>query len=135
MSNISNECPYCQHPMQIAEMACHHCDVAVRAAFPEGRLGRLPVEHQRFIEMFLLASGNLKQIAEMTGVSYPTVRSRLDKVIGVLREEIAREAPTQGTLLDAVAEPGPTSGRASRRAGRRPSTTQAETAERLIKSI
>jgi hypothetical protein len=52
------------------------------------------VEHQRFIEMFVLASGNLKAIAEQAGVSYPTVRSRLDKIIDALRQVImeSREA-------------------------------------------
>ena len=31
------------------------------------RLAGLPVEHQRFIEMFVLAGGNLKEIAEQVG--------------------------------------------------------------------
>ena len=66
------------------------------------RLGNLPVEHQRFIEMFVLASGSLKEIAEKTGVSYPTVRSRLDRVIEALRKEIAKTSEIKGTILDAV---------------------------------
>jgi hypothetical protein len=68
------------------------------------RLGDLPVEHQRFIEMFVLASGSLKEIAEKTGVSYPTVRSRLDKVIEALRKEISKTKSVKGSLLDAVGE-------------------------------
>jgi hypothetical protein len=54
--------------------------------------------------MFVLASGSLKEIAEKTGVSYPTVRSRLDKVIEVLRAEIAKTIKVKGSLLDAVGE-------------------------------
>lgn len=54
--------------------------------------------------MFVLASGSLKQIAEQTGVSYPTVRSRLDKVIEVLRTQIAKTTKVKGTILDAVAD-------------------------------
>ncbi len=69
-------------------MACPSCEVSVEADFPAPRLARLPVEHQRFIEMFVLASGNLKAIAEQAGVSYPTVRSRLDKIIESLRQVI-----------------------------------------------
>ena len=83
------------------------------------RLSSLPVEHQRFIEMFVLAGGNLKEIAEGVGVSYPTIRSRLDKVIDALRAEIAKTRRVHGTLLDAV-EPG---------------KTNAEEAARLIKGI
>ena len=69
------------------------------------RVAGLPVEHQRFIEMFVLAGGNLKQIAEQVGVSYPTIRSRLDKVIDALRGEIAKTQRVRGSVLDAV-EPG-----------------------------
>ena len=69
-------------------MSCPSCEISIDADFPAPRLARLPVEHQRFIEMFVLASGNLKAIAEQAGVSYPTVRSRLDKIIDALRQVI-----------------------------------------------
>jgi hypothetical protein len=77
--------------MQVTGMSCASCGVAIEADFPAPRLARLPVEHQRFIEMFVLASGNLKAIAEQAGVSYPTVRSRLDgdEVLGEERTEAA----------------------------------------------
>lgn len=97
-------CPYCQQAMTVSRMTCHACEVSVEAAFPTARLANLPVEHQRFIEIFVLASGSLKEIAEQTGVSYPTVRSRLDKVIAALREEIGRTQKTKGSILDAVSE-------------------------------
>ena len=116
---LANECPYCGTPMTVTEMTCADCRVAVRAAFPMSRLAGLPVEHQRFIEMFVLAGGNLKEIAEQVGVSYPTIRSRLDRVIESLRGEIAKTQRVRGSLLDAV-EPG---------------KTNAEEAARIIKRI
>lgn len=73
-------------------MTCPSCEVSIEADFPAPRLARLPVEHQRFIEMFVLASGNLKAIAEQAGVSYPTVRSRLDKIIDALRQVITESS-------------------------------------------
>ncbi len=73
-------------------MSCASCGVAIEADFPAPRLARLPVEHQRFIEMFVLASGNLKAIAEQAGVSYPTVRSRLDKIIDALRQVVVESS-------------------------------------------
>jgi hypothetical protein len=101
----TNECPYCQTAMAVTEMTCGHCRVSIHADFPMSRVAGLPVEHQRFIEMFVLAGGNLKQIAEQVGVSYPTIRSRLDKVIDALRGEIAKTQRVRGSVLDAV-EPG-----------------------------
>jgi hypothetical protein len=118
-AQITAECPYCRQAMIISRMTCHRCDIAVETAFPTARLANLPSEHQRFIEIFVLASGSLKEMAEQTGVSYPTVRSRLDKVIAALREEIGRTQKTKGTILDAVS------------AGK----LSAETAAKLIKSI
>ena len=85
---VTNHCPYCHRAMQLTRMSCPSCAISVEADFPAPRLARLPVEHQRFIEMFVLASGNLKAIAEQAGVSYPTVRSRLDKIIEALRQVI-----------------------------------------------
>jgi hypothetical protein len=118
-SRITNECPYCGTPMTVTQMSCGGCGVSITADFPMSRIAGLPVEHQRFIEMFLLAGGNLKEIAEQVGVSYPTIRSRLDKVIEALRGEIAKTQRVRGNLLDAI-EPGKTS---------------AESAARLIKRI
>ncbi len=52
--------------------------------------------------MFVLAAGSLKELVEQTGVSHPTVRSRLEKVIEALRVEIAKSARVKGSVLDAV---------------------------------
>jgi hypothetical protein len=88
--------------MAVSRMTCHDCNVSIEAAFPTPRLASLPIEHQRFVEIFVLAGGNLKQIAEQAGVSYPTIRSRLDKVIDSLRQQIAATQEVRGTILDAV---------------------------------
>ncbi len=96
----SNVCPYCSRGMSVRVMECQHCDVSIQTVYPEMRLGSLPIEHQRFIEMFVLASGRLKGIANQTGVSYPTVRSRLDRIIEELRSRIADTSSE--TILDAL---------------------------------
>src|SRR5688500_18346047 len=99
---LTNQCPYCQSLMDVTRMACPGCQCAIEGQFATTRLGRLPSEHQRFIEIFLLACGSLKEIAQQAGVSYPTVRSRLDKVIDALRAEIASAHQVSGSPLDAV---------------------------------
>lgn len=89
---VTNHCPYCHSAMQVTGMTCTACEISIDADFPAPRLARLPVEHQRFIEMFVLASGNLKSIAEQAGVSYPTVRSRLDRIIETLQRVVAESS-------------------------------------------
>jgi hypothetical protein len=110
----TNLCPYCQHAMAVSRMTCQACSIAVEAEFPSPRLANLPTEHQRFIEIFVLAGGNLKQIAEQAGVSYPTVRSRLDKVIESLRQQISHTHEVRGTILDAVSPDSPQANEAAR---------------------
>lgn len=44
-------------------------------------LASLDEEDLNFIKKFLLASGSLKEVASIYGVTYPTVRLRLDKLI------------------------------------------------------
>ncbi|HEX3527820.1 MAG TPA: DUF2089 family protein [Thermoanaerobaculia bacterium] len=97
---VTNHCPYCHRAMQVTRMSCPSCEISVDAGFPAPRLARIPVEHQRFIEMFVLASGNLKAIAEQAGVSYPTVRSRLDKIIEALRLVILESSGDRDEAFD-----------------------------------
>src|SRR3990172_7322285 len=101
---VTNQCPFCGESMVVSRMTCHACSISVDAGFPAPRLANLPTEHQKFIEIFVLAGGNLKLIAQQAGVSYPTVRSRLDKVIEALRQDIGRSQKVRGTILDAVSD-------------------------------
>ncbi|MBN1589396.1 MAG: DUF2089 family protein [Pirellulales bacterium] len=45
----------------------------------------LEEEDLAFIKRFILASGSLKQMAEAYGISYPTVRLRLDRLIAKIK--------------------------------------------------
>ena len=64
----SYSCPYCSHSMIVSRMTCHACGISVDGAFPVPRVANLPTEHQQFIEIFVLAGGNLKLIAKQAGV-------------------------------------------------------------------
>ena len=59
---------------------------------PEWMVG-LDQEDVSFMKNFLLASGSLKEIANQYGVTYPTVRLRLDKLIQKIQinEDISNE--------------------------------------------
>ncbi len=48
-------------------------------------LDGLSEEDLAFIRRFVLASGSLKEMAEIYGISYPTVRLRLDRLIGTIK--------------------------------------------------
>ncbi len=56
-------------------------------------MANLDDEDLSFIKKFILASGSLKEIAKLYGVTYPTVRLRLDKLIQKIKigEDSANE--------------------------------------------
>ena len=54
-------------------------------------LMRLTEEEQRVDADFVMCSGSLKEMAARMGVSYPSVRNRLDEIIGELRRAVAAD--------------------------------------------
>jgi hypothetical protein len=73
--------------MRISKLTCEACELAHEGEFFTPRLYRLSADEQRFVELFVLASGSLKAMAQVLEVSYPTVRNRLDRLIAQLEEQ------------------------------------------------
>jgi hypothetical protein len=65
-------------------------------------LAYLDAQELEFITRFVLASGSLKEVAKQYGVSYPTLRGRLDKLIEKLRQARAERKPDE--VLDLMAD-------------------------------
>ena len=66
-------------------------------------LANLEEEDVAFIKRFLLASGSLKEIAAQYGVSYPTVRLRLDRLIQKIKLSETVEADPYVSLVKRLA--------------------------------
>ncbi len=78
-------CPACGNTkFRIERLACTNCQTAVEGSFSVSRLATLPEDYVGFVETFLKCRGNIKEVERELGISYPTVRSRLDKVIALL---------------------------------------------------
>jgi len=69
---------------------------------PAHPLTRLPAEDLDFILRFVLVSGSLKDLGNEYGVSYPTIRARLDRLIERVRQVAAGRAPDP--FLDQLAD-------------------------------
>jgi len=74
-------CPSCQSILEVAHLACNNCGTTVEGHFELSVLTCLDADDQTFIINFLKSSGNLKNMAHFYGISYPTVRNRLDTLI------------------------------------------------------
>jgi hypothetical protein len=96
-------CPACQHPLRIERLRCEACQTTVEGRFGWPRLARLAAEDQQLVELLLLASGSLKAVAKQLGISYPTMRKRLDALIEQLELQVKHDEQQRRQLLKDVA--------------------------------
>jgi len=82
-----SRCPQCDGPLQIAALHCPQCDLTLTGEFPRCRFCELSPEHREFLEVFVRCRGVIRQMEEELGISYPTVRSRMDDLLEALSFE------------------------------------------------
>lgn len=104
-------CPVCSGELTIARLHCRSCGTALEGEFGVGRFGRLDPEQLALLESFLRARGNLKEMERELGISYPTVRARVD---GLLRALDLADGGATENLEDSDDEADPDSPSASR---------------------
>jgi hypothetical protein len=78
-------------------------DIAVEGAFELPQLARLTLEDQIFVAAFLKSHGSIKEMEQVFGVSYPTIKARLNRIAGQLEfvdTNPAPLAPARGDILD-----------------------------------
>ena len=81
-------CPSCDSSLEVTELSCTVCQTQLRGVFPPVPLARIAPEHQQFIETFVLCRGIIRDVERTLGISYPTVRARLDAAVGALEEAV-----------------------------------------------
>jgi len=102
MKNSVLQCPACQGRMAPVKLKCTTCQLTVEGVLPQSRLGLLSQEHQQFVEAFLLARGNIREVEKELGISYPTVRKRIEEVVQALGYSAEARRLEQQEILDAV---------------------------------
>ena len=75
------KCSGCGHAMKIERMRCDECGVQVEGAFEVSALGRLSLADPVFAVAFLRSHGSIKQMEKLFGISYPTVKNRLNAIV------------------------------------------------------
>jgi hypothetical protein len=88
-NRILNSCPICGGEMTITRLSCEDCGTAVTGKFGHGLFSNLNDEEIRFVELFVVCRGNIKEVEKRLGVSYPTVRGKLDGVVGKLEKTLS----------------------------------------------
>ena len=102
MSRSINTCPSCDGELIIRELYCPACDIQIRGSFSAPEVApslRLNSEQQAFLRLFVMSRGNLSDVERALGVSYPTVRAKLDDLIAAFAAE-SGSTPAESKQLD-----------------------------------
>ncbi len=74
-------CPVCGEKLSITKLSCPQCSSAIEGDFQPCEFCRLKAEDLDFVKVFIKCRGNIKDVEKELGISYPTVRGKLDTVI------------------------------------------------------
>src|SRR6266487_3560044 len=82
--DVISTCPVCEGELAITRLHCRSCGTTLEGEFGVGRFGRLSREQLALLESFLRSRGNLKDLERELGISYPTVRGRVEALLRAL---------------------------------------------------
>jgi hypothetical protein len=103
--DVISTCPVCEGELLISRLHCRSCGTALEGEFGVGRFGRLSREQLSLLESFLRARGNLKEMERELGISYPTVRARVDALVRALGLSDGETPIDEDEAGDEAAEP------------------------------
>lgn len=98
--DVISTCPVCSGELAVTRLHCRSCGTTLEGDFSVGRFGRLSREQLALLESFLRSRGNLREMERELGLSYPTVRSRVEALVRALGFGPRADG-------DEPAEPGP----------------------------
>ena len=102
--DVISTCPVCSGELAVTRLHCRSCGTTLEGEFSVGRFGRLSREQLALLESFLRSRGNLRDMERELGISYPTVRARVEALVRALGfgprpdsdEALADDQATQG---------------------------------------
>jgi len=97
---LINRCPVCNSDLHIVKLQCSTCGTTIENHFEFNKFLRLSEDQLYFVEVFLKSRGNFKEMERELGISYPTIRSRLDSILLTLglKEDEAKKHNTLDVL-------------------------------------
>jgi hypothetical protein len=103
MRSILLKCPSCDGGLTVAQLKCPRCEIGIDGEFAMPALLRLSAAQIDFAEVFIKNRGVIRDVERELGVSYPTVRARLDEVIRALGYPVKGEATNEAPGDDSAA--------------------------------
>ena len=82
--DVISTCPVCSSELAVTRLHCRSCGTSLEGDFSVGRFGRLSRDQLVLLESFLRSRGNLREMERELGISYPTVRGRVEALVRAL---------------------------------------------------
>ncbi len=90
-------------PLVVERVRLPGSDIAIEGSFELPQLARLPADDQVFIAAFVRSHGSIKEMEQVFGVSYPTVKARLNRIAAALEFVDTNPAPPKSEVLERLA--------------------------------
>lgn len=103
---LISDCPVCGKQLKITKLECTHCHTVIENEFELSRFSKLNKDQLHFVETFLKCRGNIKEVEKELGVSYPTVRGKLDDIISSLGYSTIKKAEMDRSKIITMLEKG-----------------------------
>ncbi len=87
-------------PIVVERVRLRDKDIAIEGAFELPQLARLSSEDQVFITAFVRSHGSIKEMERIFGVSYPTIKSRLNRLSQSLEFVEVNPTPSRSEVLE-----------------------------------
>ncbi len=84
MAEILGNCPVCGSDTEITRISCNTCGSKIEGHFSPCKFCRLTNDQKLFIDVFIKCRGNIKEVEKELGISYPTVKNRLEDAAAAL---------------------------------------------------
>ncbi len=97
---VPGSCPLCDGEIKVTEIRCKKCGIVIQGEFDLCKFCRLNGQQKYFVEVFIKNRGNIKEIEKELGISYPTVRNKLDDVISALGHKVEKTRINQKEILE-----------------------------------
>lgn len=97
---VPGSCPLCDGEIKVTEIRCKKCGIVIQGEFDLCKFCRLNQQQKYFVEIFIKNRGNIKEIEKELGISYPTVRNKLDDVISALGHKVEKSTVNQKEVLE-----------------------------------
>lgn len=90
---VFGRCPVCSGKLEVTGLHCPQCDTTIQGHYALTRFHQLTAEQLAFVETFVRCEGRINRVEEELGISYPTVRNRLNEVLVALGYKASEEPP------------------------------------------